>query len=102
MAEAEGIEVTEEDLDAEFVRLGEGRTPATAKVRKEFERADQVQAVRSDLKKRKALEWLLEHVEIVDEEGQPIEPTVLDPPLDIADEPPDGEDEDPSEQEEAE
>ena len=42
-------------------------------VRKQFERNQQVPAVRSDLRKRKALEWLIEHVEIVDEQGQPID-----------------------------
>ena len=32
-----------------------------------------MQAVRSDIRKGKALEWLVEHVELVDEEGQPID-----------------------------
>jgi hypothetical protein len=36
-----------------------------------------VQAVRSDIRKRKALEWLVEHVELVDESGQPIERDAL-------------------------
>jgi hypothetical protein len=35
-------------------------------------------AVRSDWKKSKALEWLVEHVEVVDPEGQPIDRTLLD------------------------
>jgi hypothetical protein len=33
--------------------------------------------VRSDLRKRKALEWLIEHVEIVDEQGNPIDRSAL-------------------------
>jgi hypothetical protein len=36
-------------------------------------------AVRSDWKKSRALDWLLEHVEIVDEEGQPVDRSLLDP-----------------------
>ena len=40
-------------------------------MREQFERAEQMPAVRSDIRKRKALEWLVEHVEIVDEDGQP-------------------------------
>ena len=36
-------------------------------------------AVRSDLRKRKALEWLIEHVEIVDEDGNPIDRAALEP-----------------------
>ena len=36
-------------------------------VYRQLERADQLPAVRSDVKKSKALEWLVEHVEIVDD-----------------------------------
>ena len=43
------------------------------KVREQLDRNEQLPAVRSDLRTRKALEWLLEHVEIVDPEGQPID-----------------------------
>ena len=42
-------------------------------VRKQFERNEQVPLVRSDIRKRKALEWLLEQVEMVDETGQPVD-----------------------------
>jgi trigger factor len=47
-------------------------------VREEFERAEQVPAVRSDIRKRKALDWLVEHVELVDEDGQPIDRKTLE------------------------
>jgi trigger factor len=80
VADAESIEVSDDDVDAEFERLAASVRQPVAKVRKEFERADQVQAVRSDVRKRKALDWLLERVEIVDEEGQPIDRADLDPP----------------------
>ena len=43
------------------------------RVRAEFERGGNLAAVRSDVRKRKALDWLLERVEIVDEDGQPID-----------------------------
>jgi hypothetical protein len=36
-------------------------------------------AVRSDIRKAKALGWLMEHVEIVDEEGSPIDRDALKP-----------------------
>ncbi len=42
-------------------------------MRTQLERNDQMSAVRSDLDKRKALDWLLEHVEIVDPDGNPID-----------------------------
>jgi trigger factor len=47
-------------------------------VRREFERGGQLAAVRSDVRKRKALDWLLERVEIVDEDGQPIDRVELE------------------------
>jgi trigger factor len=50
-------------------RVGE----PVATVRQQLERNDQIPAVRSDITKRKALEWLLEHVEIVDEHGEPVD-----------------------------
>jgi hypothetical protein len=36
-----------------------------------------VPAVRSDIRKRKALDWLVEHVELVDEDGQPVDRAAL-------------------------
>src|SRR5581483_295173 len=77
LADAEGIEATDDDLDEEFARVAERLNEDPAKVRREFERAQQIPAVRSDIRKRKALDWLVEHVEIVDEEGQPIDPDAL-------------------------
>jgi trigger factor len=73
VADAEDIECTDEDLDAEFERLAERIREKPERVRREFERNDQVPAVRSDVRKRKALDWLIEHVEIVDEAGEPID-----------------------------
>lgn len=75
---AEGIEVDDDELEAEFVAVAErvGQTPA--KVRKQLERNGQVPAVRSDLSKRKALEWLIDHVELVDEEGKTIDRAALE------------------------
>ena len=79
LAEAEGLEATEEDLDNEIVKLAEsvGRTPA--QVRANLVTADQLPAVRSDVRKAKALAWLMEHVAVVDPEGQPIDRSELEP-----------------------
>jgi trigger factor len=82
VAEAEGIEATDEDLDAEYESAAQRLGMKPAKVRQEFERAGQEQAIRSDIKKRKALDWLVEKVEIVDEEGQPIDRADLELPSD--------------------
>jgi trigger factor len=72
VADAEAFEVTDDDLDAEIERLAERVGQKPAQVRKQLDRNDQLAAVRSDIRKAKALAWLLEHVEMVDEDGKPI------------------------------
>lgn len=79
VAEAEGIEPTEDDIDAEMERMAAAYNMKPTEVRRNLERADQMLAVRSDWRKTRALEWLLEHVEIVDPEGQPIDRALLEP-----------------------
>lgn len=73
VATAEDIEVDDDDLDAEIesvaVRVGQ---PAK-KVRQQFERNGQIPLVRSDVRTRKAMDWVLERIEVVDRDG-----TVLD------------------------
>ncbi len=73
VAEAEGIEVDDQDLEDEYAEVAARLELDVEQVRERFERAEQTQAVRSDLRKRKALEWLVEHAELVDQEGQPID-----------------------------
>ncbi|HUW01632.1 MAG TPA: trigger factor [Acidimicrobiales bacterium] len=73
VALAEKLVSTDEDLDAEILVVAERVGEKPEKVRTQLERNDQMSAVRSDLDKRKALDWLLEHVEIVDPDGNPID-----------------------------
>jgi trigger factor len=80
VAEAEGIECTDEDLDEELEGVAERVGQPIDEVRERFERAGQVSAVRSDIKKRKALEWLLERAEVLDPDGEPIERSELELP----------------------
>jgi trigger factor len=82
VAEQEGLDATDDDVDEEIERLAERLNEKPAKVRQQFERADQIPAVRSDIRKRKALDWLVEHVELVDEQGEPIERAALELPAD--------------------
>jgi trigger factor len=87
VAEAEGLEPTEEDIEAEISRLATSYGTKPAEVKRNLERADQMPAVRSDWKKSRALEWLVEHVEIVDAEGHTIDRALLElesAPLDEA------------------
>jgi trigger factor len=79
LAEAEGLEVTDEDVEAEIAQLAERMQQEPDVLRLQLEQADQMPAVRSDIRKAKALGWLMEHVEIVDEEGSPIDRDALKP-----------------------
>ena len=80
IAEAEGLDATEEDLDEELDKLAERVEQTPAEVRLALEEGDQIPAVRSDLRKRKALDWLVEHVQIVDEDGTPVDRADLEAP----------------------
>ena len=80
VAEAEGLEVTDEDMDEELAKLAERVDQTPAEVRLALEEGDQLPAVRSDLRKRKALDWLVEHVQIVDEDGTPVDRADLEVP----------------------
>ena len=88
VATGEGIEATEEDIDEEIVKLAAQLNTDAATVRRQLERSDQMPAVRSDIRKAKALGWLVDHVEIVDDEGKPIDRADLEPArVDGAEEP---------------
>jgi len=79
LAEAEDLEVSEEDMDNEIARIAQEVGQSPAQIRRNLVSADQLPAVRSDLRKAKALAWLLEHVDVVDPEGQPIDRADLEP-----------------------
>jgi trigger factor len=80
IAEAEGLDATDEDLDEELEKLAERVEQSPAEVRLALEEGDQIPAVRSDLRKRKALDWLVEHVQIVDEDGTQVDRADLEAP----------------------
>jgi trigger factor len=79
VADAEQIEVSDDELAEELARMAERLGQKPAQVLRQLERAEQMPAVRSDIRKGKALEWLTEHVEIVDPEGHPIDRALLEP-----------------------
>ena len=54
-------------------RGGRPGGPERQKVREQFEHNGQIPSVRSDLRTRKAMEWILERVEVVDADGGPID-----------------------------
>ena len=82
--EAEEIEVADDDVDAELAAMAERAGQRPAALRRQLERSEQMPAIRSELKKRKALEWLVDHVEIVDPEGAPIDRSLVEVEPDAA------------------
>jgi len=85
---AEQIVADDAELEAEIARLAErtGRKPA--QLRKEIERGQGLQAVRSELSRGKALQFLVDHASVVDEEGKPLDISFPEPAPDApADEP---------------
>lgn len=79
VAESENIECDDDDLQAEAEEVAERVGETVDKVIAQLESNDQLSAVRSDIKKRQALEWLIDHVEIVDEHGDQIDRSVFQP-----------------------
>ncbi len=70
---AEGLEVTDDDVSAEYARIAVQVRQKPAEVRKAYEKNDAVTDLVAQMRKNKALDWLLEHVEVVDPEGNPID-----------------------------
>ncbi len=78
VSEAEGIGCTDEDVEREIEALAQRLEEKPAKLREQFERAGTIVAVRSDIATRHALDWLVARVEIVVEDGHPIERAAID------------------------
>jgi len=64
--------VGDEDLEAEIVTMAERMETTPKALRTQLDTAGRTGAVRSELRKGKALQWLLDHVELFDEEGNSI------------------------------
>jgi trigger factor len=73
VAVAEGIEATEDDLDAEYERIAVQVQQKAKQVKRAYEANDAVTDLMSQIRKSKALDWLIHHVEIVDLEGEPVD-----------------------------
>jgi trigger factor len=72
LADAEAVEVDDDELDQAIAEMAEEVGTSAAELRRRLEHAGRLSAVRSDRRKAKALAWLLEHVELVDEDGSPV------------------------------
>jgi trigger factor len=72
LAEAEELGVGDEELEAEVTSMAERMETTPAELRRQLDTAGRTGAVRSELRKSKALQWLLDHVELFDEDGNPM------------------------------
>jgi trigger factor len=84
VADLEGIEVTDEEVDAEIADMAQRRGESPDATRRRLQSAGELPAVRSSLRKSKALEWLAAHTEYVDEDGRPIDRAQLEPEREAA------------------
>ena len=73
VAQAEGLDATEDDLDAEYQRIAIQVRQKPAQVRRAYEANDAVTDLAAQIRKTKALDWLLHHAEVVDPDGHPID-----------------------------
>ncbi len=72
LVEAEELSLSDDELDAEVTKMAESMGTTPTELRRQLDTAGRTGAVRSELRKGKALEWLLDHVELFDEEGNPM------------------------------
>jgi trigger factor len=77
LADAEDIQVTEQELDQAVEEMAHQAGSTPADLRRRLDRAGRLPAVRSDRRKAKALSWLLEHVDLVDDDGKPVDRDIL-------------------------
>jgi len=75
----EDIEASDDEVSAEIDRLAERLEAKPDRVRKDLERRGAIEALRSDLARGKALRFLVDHAEVVDEEGNPVDLTLPEP-----------------------
>lgn len=80
LAESEGLVATDDDIDRQFDELAEGTGVDVDELRKQISTPNQLMLFRADISKQKAAEWLFEHVQVVDVDGNVVDKSALEPP----------------------
>jgi len=77
LAEAEELEVSDDELAQEIARAAQenGRTPR--EMARQIAEGPGLERLRSELRNSKAVAWLVEHVDVVDEQGNPMDRALL-------------------------
>ncbi|MCL4434490.1 MAG: trigger factor [Actinobacteria bacterium] len=77
LADAEGIEVSDGRIDEELSRVAVQSGISVAEARAQYERDGRLVALRSEIRKSEALDWLMRNVHVVDEDGAEVRNEVL-------------------------
>lgn len=77
LATAEELEVSDEEVDAEIAAMATRQRKSPQEVVRRLERSGQLPELRSEMRKAKAVTWLVEHVGVVDDQGNPVDRTAL-------------------------
>ena len=80
IAEAESLEITDEEIDEQLTEVAEQIESSLGDVRTDFASAGRLPTLRSDLQKSKALDWVIERANLVDEDGRHVSPDGLQLP----------------------
>ncbi len=77
VADAESLEVEPYDLDAEYARMAMQYGQKAKDIRRAYEQNDAVPELQAQIRKSKAFDWLIHHVEFVDPSGAVIDRDTL-------------------------
>ena len=77
VAAAEGLDVDDDDLNAEYARVAMQVRQKASEVRKAYEKNDAVTDLIAQMRKTKALDWVIDHAEVVDTTGASIDTALL-------------------------
>jgi trigger factor len=77
VADAEAIEVEPHDFDAEYARMAMQYGQKAKDIRKAYEQNEAVPELAAQIRKSKAFDWLLHHIDFVDADGNPIDRDTL-------------------------
>lgn len=77
VARQEGIEADDDDVEAEIARIAMRVNQKADKVRRLYDQNDAIEDLRAQIRKSKALDWLIEHAALAAPDGSPIDASLL-------------------------
>jgi trigger factor len=79
VAAAESLEASDDEVEAEVERIVAEVKGSPKKVRRQLEQQGVIEAVRFDIARGKALQFLVDHAKVVDQAGDPVDLTLPEP-----------------------